>query len=288
MSAKKQLACYRTSHVDPGADGKSLSAQADRIARDMIITRRTLMRDGIRTMSEMLSAFFDDRLNTICDRVLERAATRAATVPGQKNDRGVEFSMGMNEAVWASVINEVLGTEANIQLVTEFVPIVQSVAARAYERTSIFIGEELAADSSTTILRRAQNMAKEVTRINETTRANLVKTIERTMQEGQTIVEAVRTIRAEIPEIAARRIPTIARTEIGNAVDQGTIQALKESASVTHASVIGCKAREANSPQYNGGSTCNAVDVPVFDLDKLRFHPNHTGCIVASKFVGEA
>lgn len=287
MSARKQLACYRTSHVAPGADGKSLSAQADRIARDMVIMRRTLMLDGIRTLSAVLHTFFHDRLNLICDRVLERVANRAGVVPGRKADLGVEFSMGMNEAVWANVINEVLGPEANIQLVTEFTPIVQSVAARAYERTSIFIGEELAADSSTTILRRAQNMAKEVTRINETTRANLVKTIERSMQEGQTVVESVRTLRAEIPEIAASRIPTIARTEIGNAVDQGTIQALKESSVVTHASVIGCKAREANSPQYNGQSTCNIQDVPVYDLDKLKFHPQHTGCIVASKFVGE-
>ena len=26
----------------------------------------------------------------------------------------------------------------------------------------------------------------------------------------------------------------------------------------------------------------------IADLDKLVFHPNHTGCIVASKFVGDA
>ena len=47
---------------------------------------------------------------------------------------------------------------------------------------------------------------------------------------------------------------------------------------------IGCEAREAGSPTYRGESTCNIEDVPVSDADKLRFHPNHTGTMVPSKF----
>ena len=43
---------------------------------------------------------------------------------------------------------------------------------------------------------------------------------------------------------------------------------------------------DASSPQHNGGSTCNAVDVPVQDNEHLRFHLQHTGCIVPSRFVG--
>lgn len=284
VSFARKIACVRTSHLKV-ADPDDLIAQRENIQRDMIRMRRILMIDGSRRLSAFLHRYFTDQIDAILTRVIERAG-KAGLAPDRKAI--TEFELGANEAIWAEAIKEVLGPAANVELTTAYIPIVQSVAARAYERTSIFIGEELAPDASITILQRSRNMAQQVTRINDTTRQNLVNTIVKTREEGQTIAEAVRTIRENVPEIATNRIPTIARTEIGNAIDQGFIQAVKESSTVLACSVVGCKAREPNSPRYRGVSTCNIQNVPVADLDLIRHHPNHTGSWIATSFLGEA
>ena len=291
-SAKKLLACYRTSSLPTGADAKAAHAQLAKIQRDMIRTRRLLMVDGQRRLTEFLKGYFDARINNFCDRVMAHLhiAVEIAKTSGSwdRKDTAIDtITLEANSEVWRSALVAALGTTADAELIAAYTPIVQSIAARAYERTSTFIGEELAVDRSFTILRRAQSMAEEVTSINETTRARLVDTLEQALAEKQTVAEAVRTIRETIPEIEAGRIPTIARTEIGNAIDAGTKQALLESSTVKTVMVIGCQAREARSPQYNGQSTCNIRGVPVRDVDKLRFHPNHTGCIVPETFIGE-
>lgn len=283
VSFARKIACVRTSNVKV-ADPDDLIAQRENIRRDMIRMRRILMIDGQRRLASFLRKFFEDQIDTILRRVEERAGKAGLAL-----DRKAitEFELGANEAIWAEAIQEVLGPSADVTLTTAYIPIVQSVAARAYERTSIFIGEELAPDASISILQRSRNMAQQVTRINDTTRQNLINTIVKTREERQTIAEAVRTIREKVPEIATNRIPTIARTEIGNAIDQGFIQAVKESSTVQTVDVVGCKAREANSPTYQGRSTCNITGVPVKDLDLLRWHPNHTGALVAGTFLGE-
>lgn len=291
VTGRKLLACVRASR-SLNADRKA-SRDLEQIHRDLIRMRRLLMVEGMRTMTVLFRDFIEETLAEFVARVLARLQARAAGVPDTKSDRrptniDVEINFGAtNESVWASVLDEVLGEQANVRLVTEYLPAAQSIAARAYERTSIVLGEELAADSNLSILRRAQTLAREVTQINETTRKTLANRLATGVAEGATAYEVAQQIKAEIPEIAAKRIPTIVRTEVGRALDEGTKQAIIESSTITHVSVIGCKAREANSPQYNGGSTCNAIDVPVYDVDKLRFHPNHTGAIVPSRFIGE-
>ena len=52
-------------------------------------------------------------------------------------------------------------------------------------------------------------------------------------------------------------------------------------------SVIGCEAREPNSPKFDGESTCNFADLEIERLDEflaVGFHPNHTGVLVPSGF----
>jgi hypothetical protein len=284
VSFARKIACVRTSNVKV-ADPEDLIAQRENIRRDMIRMRRILMIDGQRRLASFLRKFFEDQIEAILRRVEERAGKAGLAL-----DRKAitEFELGANEAIWAEAIKEVLGASADVTLTAAYIPIFQSVAARAYERTSIFIGEELAPDASISILQRSRNMAQQVTRINDTTRQNLVNTIVKTREERQTIAEQVRTIREKVPEIATNRIPTIARTEIGNAIDQGFIQAVKESSTVVACSVVGCKAREPNSPKYRGVSTCNVQNVPVADLDLILHHPNHTGAWIVTSFIGEA
>jgi hypothetical protein len=290
MSAKKQLACYRTSHVRTG-DTKGLTAQLPKIRRDMLRTRRLLMVDGQRRLVAFLTEYFDRRINQFCDILIRQVRVSVELAKSHPTWSTKDFeevvTLQTNEQLWRAALIEAFGAAAQAELVAAYTPIVQSIAARAYERTSLFIAEELAPDASVTILRRAQNLAQDVTSINDTTRRQLTQVLEQALEEKQTVAEAVRTIREKVPDIQASRIPTIARTEIGNAVDEGTKQALSESSTVLEVSVIGCQARETRSPQYRGESTCNISGVPVYDINKLRFHPNHTGCIVPSKFIGE-
>jgi hypothetical protein len=171
--------------------------------------------------------------------------------------------------------------------VTEYVPIVQSIAARAHHSTLVFLGEPDPANSSASIFRRAQALGARVARINETTRLRLVDSISKAITEGQTMAESVETIRAMIPAISAARIPTIVRTEIGFAIDEGVKAALKESRTVESVMVVGCNARSSNGPTFDGRTTCNVTDVPVARVDELFFHVNHTGSIIPQAFIGD-
>jgi hypothetical protein len=287
-SATALVSRYRVSRVQKGAPPADVKMNRRQIVRDMVRNRRHLMIDGMRSMTAFLSVYFRETLNDVCNRALELSfRPKSARSPHCKAVIDVELGDSENEEIWKTAIEEVLGTDADVRLVVSYTPIVQSVAARANSRVALFLGDTEPPQASVNILRRAQAMATQVTRINETTRNNLARTITQALAEGQTVAETVQTIKRAIPEIAESRIPTIARTEIGNAVDAGTKEALKNSTAVTHVSVVGCKAREANSPQIDGFSTCNYQDLPKERIEELIFHPNHTGAIVASGFVGD-
>lgn len=289
-TGRKLLECVRT--FRPAAGVKASAEDLPKIQRDLVRMRRLLTVEASRTMTAIMREHLETTIEDFANRVLSRLGQRSAGVPYTKaEDRPEPVTIdidlgGANEAVWANALSDVLGEQANIRLVTHYLPVAQSIAARAYERTSIIIGEELAVDANVSILRRAQGLAKQVTKINETTRKHLAERLARGVEEGATPYEIAQAIKAEVSELATARLPTIVRTEVGRALDEGTKQAIKESSTITHVSVIGCKAREANSPQYNGGSTCNAVDVPVQDIDLLVFHINHTGALIPSKFIG--
>ena len=87
-------------------------------------------------------------------------------------------------------------------------------------------------------------------------------------------------MRQELPALN-RRIPTIARTEMGMAADEGAKASMVNSEVVTHCSVIGC---ESSTDHPTLGINCNIENVPIEDVDKIEFHINHTGTWIPSKF----
>lgn len=241
------------------------------------------MIDGQRVMSSFLVNYFRKKLDAICDRVESRAQRHGLKGAKDFNPAdGIDF--GANELAWKSAIEEVLGHAANVELVGAYTPIVQSVAAKSYGRTSILLGGIDDPAAAQKILARAQQMATQVVGINETTRNRLVETIEQARADGLTIAQTVRQVRDAIPEISAGRIPTIVRTEVGRAIDQGTKQAITDSPSVTYVSVVGCQAIEPNIPTFDGVPTCNIKNVPADRIDELEFHINHTGCIIPTGY----
>jgi hypothetical protein len=332
-SASAIVERYRVSRVTKDATPEDLKINRRRVVTDMVRMRRQLMIDGQRKLAVFLREMFTRQINQICDRMEE-------VIRGRNQKARVEIDLGdpVLEAMWVVVLEEVLGANANVEMINRYLPVVQSVAARAAVRTSLFIGEaetvvrtppaatppprvtlpgaepaspptsrtpgspppappnrptvqpaapEPDPEVNAAIHQRAQRMAEQVTRINETTRRRLVDALKRGMADGQTIPEIVKSVRASVPEIHESRIPNIVRTEIGRAIDEGTKEALKRSKTVTHVSVVGCVGREPNSPQIDGQSTCNFQDLAIERIELLVFHPQHTGCITPSRYVND-
>lgn len=276
LTGSKLLRCYRT--TKPAA--KALPEQGTRpvladVRRDMIRLRRVLMIDGSRKVVALFTDLFERQLEAVIDEGTRRLS---------RKDTSIEITLGGSEAVWAAVLEEVLGPNAVIEVVPDYMPIAQSVIARAYDNTCSILGEAQAHDASIETQRRARLLANKVTRINETTKVRMQNVISESVAGGDSTSGVARALRDAFPDIALKRLPTIARTEVGNMLDEGVKQAVRESSVVKTMDVWGCKSREPNSPQYMGQSTCNIVGVPVHDVDKLEFHINHTGAIIAGSF----
>lgn len=249
-----------------------------RLVTDIIRVYRAVIGRTKKDFSIFLRGYFNAQLEALIDYVSGSPRTRKGAKAPTILDLG-----GSQEMLWAMAMEEVF-RNANLDITIKVLPKYQSAAAQAYEQTSVLLGNELAKKNSVAILRRAQGLCQQVTRINNTTKDRLSSTINTGLKNDLTVTEMIALIRDRFPQIAENRIQTIARTEMHRAADEGVKQALRESKTVTHVSVIGCRAIEPGIPTYKGIPTCNIQNVPLADIDQLSFHPNHTGAIVASAF----
>lgn len=282
LTGGKLLRCYRTTKPQTKAlQGEQPRPVLADVQRDMVRMKRALMISSQRKVVEFWQRVFDQQLEAVISEATRRLKRKAYS---EEDDGPTMISLPGSEAVWVEVLELILGPKAIVEIVEEYVPVAQSTIARSYESTCRILNEELAQDASQETLRRAKLLAQKVTRINETTRTRMQTVISEALASGEGVSAVARVLRDALPEIATSRLPTIARTEAGNFVDEGVKQAVRESSVVSHVSVIGCKSREPNSPQYNGQSTCNIQDVPAHDVDKLTWHINHTGAVIASRF----
>jgi hypothetical protein len=233
---------------------------------------------GIRAYSAVLNSYFNDIFAAVTKIVEDRA--RAA---GYK-DVVLEVDVEAHEALWAQAIEEVFAdkdSEFDIALLAN----VQSVGVEVHRKTTVLLGRKLTEAGVEKIRRRMIDLAADVgAKVNATTKKRLYRTVERSLMEGNTVSETLKIVRAASEGVAKGRIPTITRTMMGLAADEGNKAAYLEGGDVTHVSVFGCQSIEPGSPTYRGIHTCNIQDVPVEDMDKLFFHPNHTGTIIPSRF----
>jgi len=141
------------------------------------------------------------------------------------------------------------------------------------------------------VARNSAELAQRITGINESTRDQVLKLLRDAIKESDTVVQVADKLRAGLRNWSETKVRTVARTETMLAWNEATAKAMAASGVVTHVSVLGCESREEErwgQPSYQqfmyrGESTCNIRDVPVQDAPKLRFHPNHTGCMVPSR-----
>lgn len=220
------------------------------------------------------------------DQVIRIAQSRAPRVR-KPADQIVEILLPSHRSIWMQAIEEVFA-EQSIEATLELVPPIQSVMAQGYSRTSILLGQEADPERNPAISRQAQEIARKITRIDETTREKFRRVIDREIEQGQTIPELAKILRTEVMDMTHARSMTIARTETNGAFTRGSAQAFKESETLTHVSVIGCTDRETdNQWQYRGESTCGIQNVSVTEIDALLavgWHPNHQGTLVPSGF----
>jgi hypothetical protein len=198
----------------------------------------------------------------------------------------VDVAFENNEALWLQALNEVFAETGN-ELSAELMPPIQSVMAQGYSKTNLLLGQTAAEDISVTVAKQSRGIAQKITKINQTTRNKFEEIITDGIGENLTVTEIARSLQEQLPAINQSRTLTIARTESMAAWNQGSVASFKESKTLTTLDVIGCQAREENSPQWKGESTCNATNIPIQEIDEfmaIGFHINHTGTLVASGF----
>lgn len=249
---------------------------------DLFNVQRFATARGVRKMAKLLNRIFKRQFDLLIDRVLERQAMKAPILINPAGD----------EALWVSALNQVfgefgLGGQITAELVEGTAQAATGVIDDVMRGVSVNLGGgSFTREQAVRNLDKGYRIGQNITRINETTRDRIRRTIERAIWEQDlTVAETAKVLRERFPQICRNRISTIARTEMGRAADWANIKSIQESQVVTHVSVFGCEAIEPNIPTYGGVPTCNIQNVPVADAGMLDFHINHTGVIVPSKFI---
>lgn len=258
------------------------SAYQRNAVQAMVRARRQIMIESQRELLTFLRGYFERQTTRVVAAAMRRASRADAALRHVKTS--VDINPGAHREVWAQALAEVLGDSADVELINDYRPIIQRATHRSYSRTCVAVGEEEMPDAAAAVYSRANVLCRQVTRINDTTRTQMANMINDAVTNGETVVDVANLLSREFPDIAASRMPTIARTEVGRAVDEGTKQAIRESSVVAEVSVIGCTAVEPDGPTFDGRPTCNIVGVPAQRVDELIFHVNHSGTIVPSKF----
>ena len=255
------------------------------LRRVALITQRQQLGEIVRVTTQQFSA----QLAEIMKRFHARATFGHH---GRSVKASVDIFTSVHEELLRGIIKEVL-EETGERATVRILPGIQSTLAQGYSKTSILLSQKPDPDANQGLQRRARELAQRVTNLSETTKKRLDTVLQQAVKEKLTITETATEINSKIPKIQAARAVTIARTELNNAWTEGSVQAFKESSTITLVSVIGCESREVDrwdSPSYQqymyrGESTCNIQDVPVADSDKLEFHPNHTGTMIPTGFI---
>lgn len=265
-------------------DADKFRRHGKRLLTQLVFVAKLVQRKARPQIQRTMAAVLREQLDEIVRKALRRAELRGIKAP-------VAIEIGAQEDLWAEAIREVI-EEDRIPLVLELVPPIQSVMAQGFAKTSGLLGMPPDSVPGSVFASRARSVATRITSISDTTRKEFERVVRGSIEEGLTVVETAKRLKAEMPQIAKRRQETIARTETMMAWTEGSVASMQASGAVTHVSVIGCESREEESwgrPSfarfmYRGEGTCNIQNVPVGEAHLLNFHPNHTGAVVPSRF----
>lgn len=287
-SSMKLFLRYRKSAIPDGGwtHENFVGQDKENLQQDILFVRRSAILNGMRSLSASLTKLMTEQI----ERVIEAALgsfSRLYGIPikafteGRKED--FDFEVPNEATLWASAVEQELA-RTGVEVVALLTPAIQSTASNIFDKVNLLLGLRPTAAQINGLGIRVREIATQVGSVNETTRLRLQETIARAIREDKTVFETAEILRRRIPQIATYRVPTIVRTELGNAADSAVKESMHASGVVTHFDVIGCEAIELDSPRYMGIPTCNIKGVPLRDRNLVRFHPNHTGAIVPSAF----
>jgi hypothetical protein len=298
----------RTSKVPEGGwtmEAYQGTANGRRLNRDMQKVRNLAVGKGMRKLIKPLAAIMRGQVERVCNIAEQRIERSFGTqsfaeqlanslaglltpdAPAQVpllHAAKVRIPATVGETFLMEALDAVFGPDENAAIMRTVSPAMNSVAADVMDKTSDLLGATLHPGSRRALHTRINEMAQEVTNINNTTRRRLAQTITNGIAEGKHPIEVIADVRKRIPQIATNRVPTIVRTEMGRAADAASVRAMRDSTVVTHVSVTGCEAIEPGIPTFRGVPTCNIKNVPIEYAGDLRFHINHTGAIIATGF----
>jgi len=298
--------------------------EGKKLIKDVLAIRRLAIRENATSLSTSVERLMREQVAEVLALFAAKVNKQVGTKSLGGSILQVVLALNVpddSEGLWEDVITEVLG-DSNLGIVARtiraFQPSVQSVIDHIFTKTKVVVpppmppqyltgeGDEginelipvayhttpevappplpTARQQSQRINKRAAEICEKVTRINATTRDRLRMVFKREIKKGSTMGEIIKVVEDNFPYIATNRIPTIVRTELSNAANEGQIMSFEESLSVTHCSVYGCQAVEDASPTYRGFHTCAIQNVPVADLRLVEFHINHTGSWVPTGF----
>lgn len=274
-----QLVGSKALHVPPGGwHAHSFAEHGEAMLRALWRVSQLVQRKAAPEIARAAKHHFNRQLEAVLAIVLKGKPAKSELLQ-------IVVDAAGQESLWAAAINKVMA-EAGISITAEVLPTIQSVMGQGYSKTNLLMGLK-ERDVAGQIARQARGLAQKITRIDQTTRGVMERIVRDGIAEGMTVVDVARSLQDRFSQISSSRAITIARTETSNAWTQGTANSLKQADTLTHVSVIGCQAREENSPKYRDESTCNIEDVPVSQIDALMevgWHINHTGSLVPSAF----
>lgn len=284
LSSTRQFYNIRKSAVPEGGwTTEHLNTrEGRRLVRDIVLVQNAAKLRGMRSLTAYLQAKMNELVETIILNVMNAKVRRGET-KGVAHKITFEANPVGDEALWAQALQTVMG-EYDKELLVEMTPRLQSVASEVYGKTAILLGDSPLRDAPARILSQVRPIAEQVTRVNDTTRKQIADIIGRGLDAGKPVNGVALDLRDALPEVMHRRIPTIARTEMGRAADAGSALSFHSSQTVKTIKVIGCQAVEPGIPTFEGRPTCNIKNVPADRCRELQFHINHTGCMVPESF----
>ena len=273
----------------PPSQWKRNGSKSERVAlqRDVVRLQSALKAEAMGILPKSFKGVFEEQINRFKETALflgNRYKLRSKNYKAS-DWTAEEIATGVGILMSSSIA--AFGNEAALIAMSR--PKFQSLIDRAYARTRYLLGEadgivnpRLAARNES-ILRKLKDVQVSSKNMAD---FKIGKAVDSGALSGSSWGDAVAAVTATIAGRvnSGSRLNSLGRTEAFHAVDEGLKEAVKMSGSLTHMSVVGCKAIEPNIPTYMGTPTCNIEDVPIQDVDMVQFHVNHTGAWFPSRF----
>ena len=287
-ASKRDFLRLITRRVPPSRWTKGKN-KADRVAlqRDILRLQSALKAEAMGVLPNAFKKVLEDQIDVFTQTALTLGVRTGLNRKAYKASDWTAEEIALGALLLRAASREAFGNYLALNRMAR--PVYQSLMDRAYARSRYLLGE---ADGlvNPMLANRNEKILRNLRDVQVSTKSmadfRIGKALESGILANASWGDAVAGVTASVAERikSASRLTTFGRTESFIAVDEGIKEAAKISNSLTHMSVVGCRAIEPNIPTYMGTPTCNIENVPIQDVDIVQFHVNHTGAWFPSRF----